>query len=585
MASGEIAVFVSIGAVGAAPNQPMLLTVSNVSKAFGDNQVLSNVSLTMGRGDKRGLVGANGVGKSTLVKIVAGELEPDSGFVQIGAGVEIGYLPQVLDVSAELTVDGLMAATQTRVRTVERRLRELEQTMTGGGDGLDAALSEYGLLAEEFERLGGYAREHRVAAVLSGLGIGDIEQDRRVLTLSGGEKARAGLAALLLRAPDLLLLDEPTNHLDFAALTWLEGFLSAYTGGLLVISHDREFLNATVHAIVEIEEHSREAHPYAGNYDFFAAAKAQARARWIEDYGTQQEEIRALRRFIRGSARQVAHNRPPSDSEKFAYDAKGGRVEAAVSRNVRAAEERLRRIEADPVPKPPQPLNVNPDFDPADLVSKMPLTLSQVGKAFGGRPVLDDITVALGPRDRIVIVGSNGAGKSTLLKIMGRRLAPDRGEVILAASVAIGYLDQEQETLPTTGTLYEAYADQRIGDWEQIKVELLRYGLFIYPDLLKPVANLSVGQKRKLQIAQLIAARANLLLLDEPTNHISFDVLEQFEEALVEFPGPIVAISHDRRFIERVAQEVWELRDGHLIRYLGGWEEYRARAGRTVLAD
>ena len=314
--------------------------------------------------------------------------------------------------------------------------------------------------------------------------------------------------------------------------------------------------------------------------------------RWVEDYAAQQEEIRDLRRFIHTSARQVAHNRPPSDGDKFIYNFKGARVDTAVARNVHAAEEKLRRIEADPIPKPPQPLKINPDFDPAELVNKTPLAVSQIHVAFGPQVVLDDVTVAIGARDRIVIVGPNGAGKSTLLKVMGRRLAPaasvmtseSSGEVTIAASTVIGYLDQEQETLSDAGTLYEAYVGNRTGDWEEIKVELLRYGLFTWPDLLKPVASLSVGQKRKLQLAQLIAAHANLLLLDEPTNHISLDVLEEFEEALIAFPGAIVAVSHDRRFIKRVAQQVWELRAGRLVRYLGGWPEYVAKSG-TSLGD
>ena len=385
-----------------------------------------------------------------------------------------------------------------------------------------------------------------------------------------------GLAALLLQAPDLLLLDEPTNHLDFAALTWLEGFLQDFGGALLVVSHDRTFLNRTVQAIVEIDEYSREAKFYAGNYDFFAHEKALARTRWVAEYAEQQEEIHELRRFIHSKARQVGHNRP-GGGDKLAYNYKGGRVEATVGHNLRAAAERLRRLEADPVPKPPQPLQINPDFDPARLVNKTPLAVSQVTVAYDGRRVLDDVTVALGGQDRVVLVGPNGAGKSTLLKVMAGRLKPDTGDVTAAASTVIGYLDQEQESLPADGTLYEAYAAGRTGDWESLKAELMGYHLFAFADLLKPVASLSVGQQRKLQLALLMEARANVLLLDEPTNHISLDVLEEFETALLDFRGAIVAVSHDRRFIERFADQIWEMQEGRLVRYLGGWEEYAAR--------
>jgi macrolide transport system ATP-binding/permease protein len=549
-----------------------LLTLTHLSKAYGDNQVLANVTLTMHRGDKWGLVGANGVGKSTLIKIIVGEVEPDAGAIEIAAGVEIGYLPQVLAATESMTLEAMIARSQERVHAIEQQLRVTEALMAQGGD-VAEALARYGQLGEEFERLGGYDLAHRTASVLAGLGVGEIAGDRTVASLSGGEKARVGLAALLLQAPDLLLLDEPTNHLDFAALTWLEGFLQSFDGALLVVSHDRTFLNRTVRAIVEIDEHSREAKLYAGNYDFFAHEKTLARTRWVEEYDEQQEEIRELRRFIHSKARQVGHNRP-GGGDKLAYNYKGGRVEATIGRNLRAAEERLRRIEANPIPKPPQPLRINPDFDPARLVNKTPIALSQVSVAYDDHRILDAVTVTLGAQDRIVVVGPNGAGKSTLLKVMAGRLAPDEGDVTVAASAAIGYLDQEQESLPADGTLYEAYAAGRIGEWEEIKGELMGYHLFTFPDLLKPVTKLSVGQKRKLQLALLMAARANVLLLDEPTNHISLDVLEEFEAALLDFRGAIIAISHDRRFIERFADQVWEMRDGRLVRYLGGWPEY-----------
>jgi macrolide transport system ATP-binding/permease protein len=555
----------------------MFLTLSHLAKAFGDNQVLNNVSLAIHRGDKLGLVGANGVGKSTLVKIVAGELEADAGAVEVADGVEIGYLPQVLAAGASLTLGELIARAQVRVHAVEGQLRTLEAEMAAGG-ALETVLEAYGQLVEEFDRLGGYDLAHRTASVLSGLGVGQLANERTVTSLSGGEKSRVGLAALLLQSPDLLLLDEPTNHLDFAALEWLEGFLQGFPGAVLVVSHDRIFLNRTVQALVEIDEHSREAKVYSGNYDDFAHEKALARTRWVEEYAEQQEEARELRAFIQSRARRVGHNRP-GDGDKLAYNYKGGRVEATIGRNLRAAEERLRRIEADPIPKPPPPLVINPEFDPARLVNRTPLAVSQVTVAYDGRRVLDDVTLALGTQERVVIVGPNGAGKSTLLKVMAGRLKPDAGDVTAAASTVVGYLDQEQESLPAGGTLYEAYAAGRIGEWETIKAELMGYHLFTFADLLKPVASLSVGQKRKLQLALLMEQRANVLLLDEPTNHISLDVLEEFEAALLAFRGAIVAVSHDRRFIERFADQVWEMREGRLTRFLGGWEEYTRVTG------
>ncbi len=557
----------------------MYLSISNLSKFYGERQVLKDVSLMLYAGDHVGLVGANGAGKSTLIKILVGEVSADSGQITRMNDLEIGYLPQTLNDAADKTMDALIQESLGSLHALEARLRDLERQMTQEGADLDAVMSAYAETTERFERRGGYEIKHRLEIVLSGLEVADIDRTRRVATLSGGEKTRVCLAALLLRSPDLLLLDEPTNHLDFAALEWLEGYLAGYKGGLLVVSHDRHFLNQTVTSILEVDEHSGEVRQYTGNYDGYAALKALERVKWIEDYAAQQEEIVELRRVIKGKARQVAHNRPPRDGDKFIKNFKRERVETAIARNVASAEERLRRIEADPIPEPPDRLMINPDFDPRTLNSASPLTASRIGKRYGAHTILDDVSFALSAQSRVVIVGPNGAGKTTLLRILAGLSTADEGEVIKAGSVGIGYLDQEQETLDNeNATLFEFYRQGLTGHFEELKAALLRYHLFTWPDLMKPVRTLSIGQKRKLQIARLIATGANLLLLDEPTNHISFDVLEEFEQALIDFPGPVLAVSHDRRFIQRFADEVWEVREGRLIRYPGGWEIYRAQS-------
>lgn len=556
----------------------MLLSTSHLSKFYGDRQVLKDVSLSLYPGDHVGLVGANGAGKSTLIKILAGEIAADSGDVKRMDDLEIGYLPQTLASAVGKSVDNLIAESLGSLHALEARLRQLERQMNEDVADMDAVLAAYAETTERFERRGGYEIGHQLEIVLSGLDVADIERSRPVETLSGGEKTRLCLAALLLRSPDLLLLDEPTNHLDFAALEWLEGYLADYRGGLLVVSHDRHFLNQTVKSILEVNEFSGEVSEYSGNYDTYAAIKAHERIKWIEAYTEQQDEIVALRLAIKGKARQVAHNRAPRDGDKFLKHFKRERVETAIARNVASAEERLRRIEADPIPEPPDRLNINPDFDPRTLTSASPLTASMLSKFYGDEVILNDVSFALSPHSRVVIVGPNGAGKTTLLRILAGLAMPNEGEVIRAGSVVIGYLDQEQETLDDDATLFDVYRQGIPGHFEELKTALLRYHLFTWPDLLKPVRTLSIGQKRKLQIARLMATGANLLLLDEPTNHISFDVLEEFEQALIDFPGPVLAVSHDRRFIQRFADEVWEVRHGHLIRYPGGWDIYRQRA-------
>jgi macrolide transport system ATP-binding/permease protein len=560
----------------------MLLTIDNISKSYGDHQVLNGVSFGLPLGQKLGLVGANGVGKSTLLKIIIGELAPDSGTTHIAPGAELGYLAQALSNIETLTIAELIDAMLGNLRAIESEMHKLEAQMAASGDDLEEILAAYSALTEQFERRGGYELDYRLDQVFAGLGIARLERSRPVATLSGGEKSRVGLAALLLQAPDLLLLDEPTNHLDFAALAWLEGYLQSYRGSVLIVSHDRNFLNATVSTIVEIQEHNREAKVYSGNYDFYAQVKAQERVKWVESYWAQQEEIRELRKLMKSKARVNPFARAPRDNDKFAYTFKAEKTQVSLSRDIRSAEEKLRRIEEDPIPKPPSALAINPDFDPQVLTTKTPITVMNVSKAYGGQTVLDNVTCTVEPTSRIVIIGPNGAGKSTLLKIMAGELAPDQGTVDIAASVVMGHLDQEQETLVTEGTLFDVYRDGRVGDPEEFKAELLGYGLFTWPDLGKSAAVLSVGQKRKLQIAGLMAQQANLLLLDEPTNHISLDVVEEFEGALLNFAGPVVAISHDRRFIERFANEIWEMRDGRLTRFMGDWARYQEVQQRTL---
>ncbi len=549
----------------------MYLTLQNVSKSYGIQQVLNQVSFTLNDGERLGLVGANGVGKSTLLKIIVGEIEADSAPINVPRGVEIGYLPQTIAALADQTVEDLVAEALRHLHDSERQMRDLEAQMSHAtGQSLMHIMEEYASATEQFERLGGYEIEHRIQIVLEGLHVGHIERTRPMNTLSGGEKSRVGLAMLLLRAPNILLLDEPTNHLDYASLEWLERYLSAYRGAMLIVSHDREFLNRTVTAIVEIDEHSRQAKQYRGDYDMYLQAKASERVQWIEKYAAQQEEIHALRHEIKYGARQVAKFNPNGKQagDKFAKGFFKGRADAAVSRRVSSAEERLKRIEADPIPPPPDMLAFDPDFDPHALESHLPLVASGLVKRFGDRAVLNGLSFALSARSRIALVGPNGAGKSTLLRILAGATQADSGEVYLNPQVKLGFLDQENEALNTNLTLLDTYRDGLIEPEQVLITRLIAMGMFRYEEIRRPVGVLSSGQKRKLQIARLIAEKVNVLLLDEPTNFVSFDVLEAFEDAIRHFPGPVIAASHDRRFLQSFEGEIWELCDGNLIPHL-----------------
>lgn len=541
------------------------LAIESISKAFGLQQVLNSVSFVLNADQRLGLVGANGAGKTTLLKIITGEIQPDSGAVSIPPGVELGYLAQVIELAEGRTIADLVEAAMLRLTALEQRLRDLEVEMARANSGeIERLMVEYGDCTEQFERLGGYEMDYRVDALFSGLGIGHIDRSRQFSTLSGGEKSRAGLGLLLLKAPDVLLLDEPTSHLDFAALEWLEGYLSTYRGALLVVSHDRQFLNGTVTSIVELNEHTHAARLYVGDYENYARVKRQERLRWRQDYERQQEEIKDLRQVANVDGRRNSNYRAHTDSDKFLRNAKIEWHAHTVSRKVRAAEEKLRRIEADPIPEPPDDLRFAPEFDPEMLKGRAPLYVSGVVKDYDGRRVLDDVTFTLSRDSRVVVIGPNGAGKSTLLKILTGQERADSGEVYVNPAVRIGYLDQEQETLDEDMTLFEAYARDLPGTAQQLKATLIKSGLFRWEEFDKRVGDLSRGQQRKLQIARLIAGRANLLVLDEPTNSISFDVLEALEAALSDFPGPIIAASHDRRFIQQFGGDVWTLRDGRL---------------------
>jgi len=555
----------------------MLLSVLRISKFYGPEQVLKDISFQINTNQRVGLVGENGVGKSTLLKIVAGEIEADAGEIAIPGNIDIGYLPQAVSTLPGKTIEALIYEAQNHLRQLETRMKNLEELMSASDcDQLDEILAEYGNVTEAFERRGGYNIDYKIDIVLQGLKLNHISKKRDIDTLSGGEKERVGLAALLLRSPDLLLLDEPTNHLDFATLKWLEIYIQSHHGALLVVSHDRQFLNRTVGTILEIVEHSREIKQYTGNYDAYLAEKERERARWEEDYQNQQEAIKELKRAIRGQSTRVGHNRAASDPDKFAHKFFGERVQQRVSANIRTVKEKLQRIQENPVPRPPDPMRINPEFSPRVLEGKVPLIVSGVCKSFGKQNILNNVSFTLDINSRVVLLGPNGTGKSTLLKIIAGLQKPDAGGVTISPSVKIGYLDQEQEALDLDKTLFEVYKTGLTGHEEDIKAMLFRYGLFVYADIHKQVKNLSIGQRRKLQIARLIAEQVNFLLLDEPTNHVSFDILEEFERALLHFPGPVLAVSHDRRFIEGFANQVWEICQGELVKYQNGYQSWLA---------
>ncbi len=546
----------------------MLLTTRNLAKSYGAITVLQDISFVLNDNDHVGMVGSNGVGKSTLLKILMGQEEADSGTYTYAPSIEVGYLPQTTPDFYGHTINDLIFESVGNLRQLEERMRELEIQMANEGQEQYAALlEEYGAVSTKFQDRGGYELDYKIDTILEGLRIAYLPRTQEVQTLSGGEKARLGLATLLLRSPDVLLLDEPTNHLDFASMAWLENYLSHYNGAMLMVSHDRQFLNRAVNQIYEISEYNHYLKRYEGNYDAYVLAKAAERAKWEEDYERQQEEMQELRKRIRVNARQVGHTyRAPRDNDKNAKFFFAQRVDSAVSRNIRAAEEQLKRIEADPIPKPPELIRVSSHFNAEPMQSREVIRMHHISKDWSERCILSDVAMTVAPDARIVLFGPNGTGKTTLLKIIVGLEQADTGETSITPGARIGYLPQEPEDLVLTKTVLETYRYGQIGFEADFVAKLIGYGLFRLEDMHKTVGQLSVGQRRKLEIARLMAAGPNVLLLDEPTNYISLDVLEAFESAIIHFPGPVIAISHDRWFIQRFGGEVWELKDTTLVK-------------------
>jgi macrolide transport system ATP-binding/permease protein len=542
-----------------------MLFVRHLSKAYGAITVLDDISFVVNPNDRVGIVGANGVGKTTLLSILVGQEPIDSGSFSFAPSTEVGYLPQTTPEFYGRTMQDLILESVGNLRQLEERMHELETAMsTTAGDQLAGLMEEYDRVSTKFQDHGGYELDYKIDAILDGLRISYLPRDREMQTLSGGEKARVGLATLLLRSPDLLLLDEPTNHLDFVSLEWLESYLSNYKGAILLVSHDRQFLNRAVNQIFEIDEHAHRLKKYEGNYDAYVQAKTTERAKWEEEYERQQEEIKELRKRMRETARNVAHNRPASDNDKTAYNFFGARVQNTISRGVRAAEEQLRRIEADPIPRPPKLMQVTSYFKVEPLQSEVVIRATQLTKCWDETCILNDVNFTVASGARILLFGPNGAGKTTLLKIIMGLEKPDQGEVSIVDSARIGYLPQDPQ-MDLDKTVIETYRYGQVGYEGEFVGRLIGYGLFRLEDMHKKVGQLSIGQRRKLEIVRLMAEGPNVLLLDEPTNYISLDVLEAFEAAILGFPGPVMAISHDRWFIQRFGGKMWELVDGEIV--------------------
>ena len=530
----------------------ILLTLQNVTKSFAMNTVLKDVNLTLQAGSRMGLVGVNGSGKSTLFRLISGVMEPDSGTISLMKGARVGVLTQDADIQSDLTIQQELARVFEPVREMERRLRDMEAEMAEKHDdpaAFDQLSKAYARLMDRFEDAGGYEWPSRIQGVLAGLGFARGRENQPANLLSGGEKTRLCLARLLLTQPELLMLDEPTNHLDLQSVEWLEDTLKKYKGTVLVISHDRYFLNSVCDCMAELS--MRHLTQYEGNYDRFAVQRQANLERQLKEYKLQQAEIARQEAII---ARYRMYNREKS-------------IKAAESREKRL--EKMERLE-----KPVSEQKVRFSFETRRRTGDDVMFAKELAKGFEGRTLFEHFNLHLRAGDRVALIGANGVGKTTLLNILTGKLSPDSGTVVYGSNVDLGYYDQHQSGLhPDKDVLNELW-----DDFPRLEIDRVRGVLALFlltgDDVFQPIRTLSGGEKGRVALAKLMLRKDNLLLLDEPTNHLDMDSREVLEDALDDFDGTILTVSHDRYFINRVANRVIEMRPDGVSEYLGNYDDY-----------
>jgi ATP-binding cassette, subfamily F, member 3 len=535
-----------------------MLQVRSVTKWYGDVKVLDRVSFNLNRGERAGLIGPNGSGKTTLLRILVGELPPDSGNVQVSpSSVRIGYLAQALEFAPGATVADVLRSAEGEREAAEVRLARLAEVMAESeGDALASAMADYDRGLAEFQALGGGGRYADADAVLAGLGMADITQTRLVASLSGGQKTRVGLARLLLSEPDLLLLDEPTNHLDIVALDWLETYLANYPGAVLLVSHDRAFLDRTVGRILSLDDVTPTLREYAGNYSEYAFSIDRELEKQWASFREQQERVKKLESSIRrlsGQAKNI-------EAETIHFHWR--RIAKDLARRSVVQKARLERMLAseDMVDKPGQTWRMKLEFAETPRSGQDVLMIHDLRFGFGHRVLLDGVNLHLGYGERAMLIGPNGMGKTTLLRLITGELKPWAGTVQLGRGVRIGYMTQEQESLG--GSTMPLAMIRNAAPLDETEARsFLHYFLFAGDEVFVPVSSLSFGERSRLALALLAVQGCNFLLLDEPINHLDIPSRERFEQAIARFQGTVLAVVHDRYFIERLATVVWTLED------------------------
>lgn len=529
----------------------MILSCSNICKSFGENDILKQVSFHIEDHEKAAIVGINGAGKSTLLKVLIGKLAADDGVVTWAKGASIGYLAQHQDLEGAETIYDALLEVKKPVIQMEARIRSLELEMkSASGDELETKLSEYSRLNHEFEMSDGYSYQSEITGVLKGLGFTEDEFSKPITALSGGQKTRVSLGKLLLTKPDILLLDEPTNHLDMESIAWLETYLRNYSGAVIIVAHDRYFLDRVVTKIIELD--MGHCTVFSGNYSAYSDKKSMLRDAAIRAYLNQQQEIRHQEAVI---AKLKSFNREKS---------------------IKRAESREKML--DKIDRLEKPVQTNDSMDirlEPDVVSGNDvLTVTGLSKSFDTQTLFTNVDFEIKRGERVAVIGNNGTGKTTLLKIINGIIPADSGQIRLGSKVHIGYYDQEHQVLHMDKTLFQEIQDTYPNmNNTQIRNTLAAF-LFTGDDVFKLIRDLSGGERGRVSLAKLMLSDANFLLLDEPTNHLDITSKEILESALNRYTGTVLYVSHDRYFINRTATRILDLTNGSFINYIGNYDYY-----------
>lgn len=542
----------------------MIICATNkISKMNGADWIFKQISCEVKAGERVGIVGRNGSGKTTLFRLLAGIETPTEGDVFISKKSKVGYLEQVQQYSDGTTVRQVLEQPFAELFAIQVKLKEIEEELATIGSSdekkLERALAKYYLLQEEYDKKNGYAMESKIAMVSQGLGISSDKLNQSFSSLSGGEQTKVGLSCILLQEVDLLLLDEPTNHLDLSAIEWLEGYLNSFSGAVIIISHDRYFLDSLVHKIFDIED--GELTVYHGNYSSFTEQKEERLLAEFQTYQEQQKKISKIKEAIK-RLKDWANRGNNEDLHRKA-------------KSMQKALDRMEKVKRPILDR----RKINLSLEMKERSGRDVIKLDQVSKSYGGKELFRELHALLRFQEKVAIVGQNGTGKSTLFKIILGEIEPDKGEVSIGSGVRIGYLSQSGLEGYEDETVVEAFCDQvplTEGDARQLLARFLFYG----PAVFKKVKDLSGGEKMRLRLAQLMYQKINLLLLDEPTNHLDIDSLEVLEETLAEFKGTILAISHDRYFINKLFEQIYWLEKGSLTSHLGNYDEAKKQRHR-----